>query len=173
MPKESSVPNESARERVSEYDFAEGAREALSRVLELYEHSDRDLLVVINGSSVNVGKSRLESLLRQRLTEARIFTDTVTTERRSAIERARTDVSDDTLKAMQYHPRRVYFHIRQGLSLRSTEQYRDMLRGNQDMAVPDLIIAIYREDKPFDTKGGLVPVGDIIIRNEFAADKPQ
>jgi hypothetical protein len=62
--------------KIPEYSFEEGMEEAARRIQALFEQSDSDIYVVVNGSGINVGKTKFTGTLSQKLTHMGINTET-------------------------------------------------------------------------------------------------
>jgi len=152
-----------------EYSFEEGVQAAVDRIKELYEPSDKDVVVEINGSGINVGKTELLKQLGQKLGEEDIFLSVLNDSTRAYYEEVK---NQDTAANGGVPEKRVYIIATTiGKKYHSTKEYRSLkLEGELPV---DLYIGIYRPDKPFGRdEHGLVPVADIMIRNEGASDKP-
>lgn len=161
------TPQTIETEPVPEYSFEEGVDVAAEKIKELYEKSDKDVIIEINGSSINVGKTELLRNLAQKLGETGIPLNVLndpTREYYDYMKAANTDANGGVEEKGVYI---VATSI--GKMYHSTKEYRELNRGELSI---DLYIGIYRPDKPF---GGnrLVPVADIMIRNEGASDKPK
>lgn len=136
--------------------------------MELYERTDHDLVVVINGSSGDVGKTYLQAELTRALMERNIDTANLGTGGRGDMLRRREMMPDPTDAGRREFV--VFFYVMQGFMLRKGEEYN--ARTGRDFLPVDLSIAIYRPDRPFENHPQLEPFGDIMIRNELAVDNP-
>ena len=152
-----------------EYLFEEGVQVAVDRIKELYEASDKDVIVEINGSGVNVGKTELLKQLAQKLGDEGIFLSVLNDPTQAYYEEAK---KLETAANSGVSEKRVYIVATTiGKMYHSTEEYRSLkLEGEVSV---DLYIGIYRPDKPFGKDGPLAPVADIMIRNKGARDKPR
>ena len=152
-----------------EYSFEEGVQAAVDRIKGLYEASDKDVVVEINGSGVNVGKTELLKQLAQKLGDEGIFLSVLNDSTRAYYEEVK---NQDTAANGGVPEKRVYIVTTTiGKMYHSTEEYRSLkLEGEVSV---DLYIGIYRPDKPFGKDGPLAPVADIMIRNKGARDKPR
>lgn len=151
-----------------EYDFGRGALEALDRILALYEKTDRDLVVVINGSGINVGKTKLEQFLRSHLMERDIPTNQMSHLTRDELK-WRQDHSPEPVESRR--PYRVFFHTMHGGLAPSVPAFHAMHKTSEYLPA-DYFVAIYRPDRPFSKIRDFKPLGDIVIRNEKAIDSP-
>jgi hypothetical protein len=152
-----------SEEKPREYSFEKGVDAAFERIKELYNTLDRDIIVEINGSNVNVGKSELLRQLSGRLYEVGILS--------TNLERTDKELFAEVKKFEGAEDKKVYIvsdTIRKLFD--STESYRKALRDN-DLLTADLYIGIYSPDRPFE--GATGPVADMIIKNEHATEKPK
>jgi hypothetical protein len=162
------LPQRAEHRERREYGFAEGVRASLDRLLELYEHTDHDLVVVINGSSTDVGKTYLQRDIERALMEHSIVTTNLGTGGRSDMLWRRQHIPDPVASGRR--PFVVFFYVMQGFLIRKGEDYN--ARTGRDFLPVDLAVAIYRPDRPFEDNPQLKPLGDIVIRNELAVDNP-
>lgn len=151
-----------------EYSFEDGVETAVERIRELYEASDKDVVVEINGSGINVGKTELLRNLARKLGEANISLSVLNDPTREYYDYMKANNTDANGGAGE---KRVYIvGTSIGKMYHSTEEYKTLRMGELPV---DLYIGIYRPDKPFGKDSRLVPVADIMIRNEGAEDKPE
>ena len=136
----------SVETKIPEYSFDEGVDVCVAKIQELMKTLNRNVFVVINGSSINVGKTVLLGAIQQRL---------------SLLDIDRTG-------------KKVIFETEQDKLYTTGRNYRDDLtKINPDLqtgVIGDFYIGIYSPDKPFlwTGKGKMSPVADIMIRNEYA-----
>ena len=168
MTREREPGHREAAER-NEYGFEGGAQEALNRILELYEKTDRDLVVVINGSGINVGKTKVEQFLRGALTERDIPTNQLSYLTRDELK-WRQDHSPEPADSGR-RPYRVFFYTMLGTVSPSVPAFHAMHKTSEYLPA-DFFVAIYRPDRKFPVIRDFKPLGDIIIRNEKAVDSP-
>ncbi|HXV27117.1 MAG TPA: hypothetical protein VD862_03810 [Candidatus Paceibacterota bacterium] len=161
------VPQPAESHEQREFGFAEGVAAATDRICELYESAGRDLVVYINGSGVNVGKTHVEGAIRRELMRRGIGTSNLGSGTMSDLRWRQEHLGERDADK----PHVVFFHTVTELVTRKGTAYNDMGRGDEFVPV-DLFVAVYRPDKPFREHPELDILGDIVIKNEFASDDP-
>ncbi|MCC7197019.1 hypothetical protein IT413_02365 [Candidatus Peregrinibacteria bacterium] len=173
-----------AREGLPEHlCFEDGLVEAVDRVQQLL--ATQDVVVVgLDGSDVNVGKSTLLTELSLRLDRLRIPVTTA-----SFTEGIPDVASVLKLKQEVYNTNKSVFIIEHtGLGIFLTERALKMLKANRNAELEkamqiigiqksqiDLFVSIYAPKRPFVRANdpSSYPLGDIVICNEKAVDKPR
>ena len=151
------------REAVKEYGFDAGVEEAVARITKIFGSGKRDVFVVINGSHIEVGKTRLFGTLAVKLKELGYQVESL---------------GDDSFNAYEYFKQqphnkntsKIYIsQVLAGVLPSGAEQYRSVLAKAGHRIVADLYVGIYRPDRPFSGKG--LPIADMVIRNEEAKNR--
>ncbi len=148
---------ESNLESRKEYSFDEGVDVSVRKIQELLKTLNRDIYVIINGSSVSVGKSALETALTIKLKLLGI--------------QCLGGMLGDKLNDVNT----VFFITHQGRHERANPT-KDQQRIIEEIPVSergDLRIGIYRPDRMFSVESKTKPAADIMIRNTYAKDKKQ
>ena len=155
-----------------EYPFDQGVAEATARIQQIFEQADRDIFVIVNGSSINVGKTRLTNELEQNLKRAGLEVGHINDDTINAYQNAQHNYQLGRAQTGEPTEKRIYLIQIQGLSLPlSVEKYKQRISAANRRVVGDLYIGIYRPDKPFISSGDSKPIADILIRNEFTKDE--
>lgn len=164
-----------------EYNFESGIKAAMERIQSLLAEKDV-VLVGINGSDTNVGKTRVGAELSKLLNENQI--PNIRVGGIDIIKQNEHKVL--SMLAESDQPRGVIIFTAQMSGSYTEDQLTKLKQSFDDDAkeaasrsgLPfdkvDLMISIYRPDKPFvsaDENINTKPIGDIIIRNEKAIDK--
>ncbi|MEK7649362.1 MAG: hypothetical protein AAB367_00135 [Patescibacteria group bacterium] len=152
-------------EEVREYDFEAGVHEAADALSSVYEKAKEDIIVVINGSSVNVGKSFFRRTLVEELAKRGVPV--------GGSINAYTGLDVERRKLGEAHtkpgskPQSVYFSEEIDWTAESlTEKFQ---RQEMPRYAADYYIGIYRPDVPFREKQ--LPLADIIVKNDHAINK--
>ena len=150
--------SESSQEQpLTEVSFQEGVEQAMIRIKELLARTtDRDIFIVINGSSADVGKTTFLGAIGRELYEIGVRVKYLSTEELNDYKWQQEHSDDPNEKA-------VYIITQQGILAPSTEQYKEKSKVNGRRIVGDLYIGIYRDDRPFETVLNFKPVADILI----------
>lgn len=175
LPNESAQPErESLFEDIPEFGFNEGVEEIKTRVLELLQKQP-NVVLGFSGSAAHVGKTALSKAVFSELNEQGI---------ESIVYHGIEEVESRTLEGDQ----RVFifeqiewgsidkkFHER--LKEIHNNEIKEALEAvGRHVGGVDLWVGIYRPDIPFQTSSksdsSASPLADIIIRNDFAIDKP-
>jgi hypothetical protein len=158
-PEFSHNPEEPQRE----YSFDEGVAEAAIRIEKLIKELNRDVVIVVNGSGRDVGKTTLLKSLGRILADLGVVPRYLNGEDVKAILEASEGRSESE--------RGVYLVETEGRVASSVDQYKlDCIKTNR--LIGDLYVGIYKPDKGFLRLKDQRPVADVLIRNEFAINDP-